>query len=59
MATWGIEIMRLANDFCLNTAKTKEIVRNVENMTVPGNANEDTWKYNKAHSMIVPMIIAI
>lgn len=29
MATWGIEIMQLANDFCLNTAKTK----------IGGNAN--------------------
>lgn len=40
MATWGIEIMQLANDFCLNTAKAKEIVRNVENMSVPNNVNE-------------------
>lgn len=59
MATWGIEIMQLANDFCLNTAKTKEIVRNVENMSVPNNVNEDIWKYDKAHSMIAPMIMAI
>ena len=59
MATWGIEIMQLANDFYLNTAKAKEIVRNVENMSVPGNANEDTWRYDKAHSMIVPMIMAM
>lgn len=60
MATWGIEIMRLANDFCLNTAKAKEIVRNVENMSVPNNVNnEDTWRYDKAHSMIVPMIMSI
>lgn len=29
MATWGIEIVQLANDFCLNTAKTK----------IGGNAN--------------------
>lgn len=59
MANWGIEIMQLANDFCLNTAKAKEIVRNVENMSVPGNANEDTWRYDKAHSMIVSMIMAM
>lgn len=59
MATWGIEIMQLANDFCLNTAKAKEIVRNVENMSVPNNVNEDIRRYDKAHSMIVPMIMAI
>ena len=59
MASWGVEIMQLANDFCLNTAKAKEIVRKVENMSVPDNTNEDTWKYNKAHSMIVPMIMTV
>lgn len=59
MANWGIAIMRLANDFCLNTAKAREIVRNVEDMPVPGNANEDIWRYDKAHSMIVPMIMAM
>lgn len=59
MAIWGVEIMQLANDFCLNTAKAKEIVRNVENMSVPNNVNEDIWRYDKAHSMIVPMIMAI
>lgn len=24
MATWGVEIMQLANDFCLNTARVKQ-----------------------------------
>ena len=46
MATWGVEIMQLANDFCLNTARAKEIVRNVENMSVPNNVNEDIWRYD-------------
>lgn len=59
MAIWDVEIMQLANDFCLNTTKAKEIVRNVENMSVPSNVNEDTWRYDKAHSMIVPMIMTI
>lgn len=42
MATWGIEIMQLANDFCLNTAKAKEITFNDStnnNGNIGGNAN--------------------
>ena len=35
MAEWAKEIMTLANDFCLNMAKAKEIVTEVENVTVP------------------------
>ena len=35
MADWAKEIMILANDFCLNMAKAKEIVTEVENVTVP------------------------
>ena len=34
MADWAREIMVLANDFCLNMAKVKEIVTEVENVTV-------------------------
>jgi len=57
MATWQIEIMKLANDFCLNTNKVKEIVRNIEAISEP--KADETWKYNKAHSLIVPMIMSM
>ena len=35
MATWQKEIMTLGNDFCLNTAKVKQIVLDVDTLSVP------------------------
>lgn len=49
MAAWQIEIM--------NTNKVKEIVRNIE--AIPEPKADETWKYNKAHSLIVPMIMSM
>lgn len=59
MATWQKEIMKLANDFCLKTAKVKEIVQDVDTLTTPSNRNEEEYKYNKAYSRIKPLIMAM
>ena len=57
MADWAREIMVLANDFCLNMAKAKEIVTEVENITVPEGKDESRYKYDRAWSRLKPMLL--
>ena len=57
MANWQKEIMKLANDFCLNMAKAKEIVRSVDKITVPLGKIEEEYKYDRAYSHIKTMIM--
>ena len=57
MANWMKEIMKLANDFCLNTNTVREIVQTVDSMTVPQGKNESEWKYDRAHSRLLPLIM--
>lgn len=59
MATWQKEIMKLANDFCLNMSKVREIVITIDTITVPQGRTESEYKYDKAYSRIKPMIMAI
>lgn len=59
MATWQKEIMKLANDFCLKTEKVKEIVYEIDMITIPTGKNESKYKYDRAYSRIKPMIMAI
>ena len=59
MATWQKEIMVLANDFCLNMEKVKGIVRNIDAITVPKGKSESNYKYDRAYSMIKPMLMNI
>lgn len=57
MADWQKEIMTLANDFCLNMQKVKEIVLETDNITVPQGKSESDYKYNRAYSHIKKMIM--
>lgn len=57
MATWAKEIMILANDLCLNTSVVREIVSTVDKMTVPEGKKEADWKYDRAHSKLLPLIM--
>lgn len=57
MATWAREIMKLANDFCLDNNTVGGIVNIVDNMTVPQGKNESDWKYDRAHSRLLPLIM--
>ena len=57
MANWQKEIMILANDFCLNMAKAKEIVTEVENVAVPQGKDESNYKYDRAWSRLKPMLL--
>lgn len=57
MAIWAREIMKLENDFCLNTNTAREIINTVDNMHVPQGKNESDWKYDRAHSRLLPLIM--
>ena len=57
MANWAKEIMKLANDFCLNNNTAREIINTVDNMSVPQGKNEADWKYDRAHSRLLPLIM--
>ena len=58
MAEWQKEIMVLANDFCLNTSKVRDIVSDVNTMSVPKGKDESDYKYDRAWSRLKPMLIA-
>jgi len=57
MATWQKEIMKLANDLCLNMTKAKQIVIETDTLSVPQGKCETEWKYDRAYSRILPMIM--
>lgn len=59
MANWAKEIMKLANDFCLNATQTREIVDRVNVTDTPFGVDEDHWKYQQAHSRIIPLIMNV
>ena len=58
MAEWAREIMVLANDFCLNMAKAKEIVTEVEKKKKKKGKDESSYKYDRAWSRLKPMLLA-
>ena len=58
MAEWQKEIMVLANDFCLNTSKVRDIVSDVKTMSVPKGKDESSYKYDRAWSRLKPMLLA-
>lgn len=35
----------------------REIIQTVDNMTVPQGKNESDWKYDRAHSRLLPLIM--
>ena len=57
MADWAREIMTLANDFCINTDKVRQIVSDVDILTVPQGKNAEEYKYDRAWSRLKPMLI--
>lgn len=57
MANWAKEIMKLANDFCLNMNKAREIVEDVDKLSVPTGRIEAEYKYDRAHVRLKKMII--
>lgn len=56
MSEWQKEILKLANDFCLNMAEAKAMVRSVDTISVPQGKSESEYKYNCAHRKLKDMI---
>lgn len=59
MADWEREIMKLGNDFCLNTSKVRSIVSNIDSLSVPEGKCESEWKYDRAYSKVKSLIMAM
>lgn len=59
MADWAREIMKLGNDFCLNTSKVRSIVFNIDSLSVPEGKCESEWKYDRAYSKVKSLIMAM
>ena len=59
MTSWQKEIMKIANDLCLNTNKVREIVNTVDTLTVPQGEQPDSWKYDRAWARLKPLIMTI
>ena len=57
MATWQKEILKIANDLCLNMTKAKQIVTDVNMLSVPQGKDEIEWKYDRAYSRLLPLIM--
>lgn len=57
MANWQKEIMKLANDFCLNMDKAKKIVLATDNLAIPKGKIAEEYKYDRAWSQIKQMIM--
>ena len=43
--------------FCLNTNTAREIINAVDSMEAPQGKNESEWKYDRAHSRLLPLIM--
>lgn len=59
MADWAREIMKLGNDFCLNTSKVRNIVSCVDSLLVPEGKCESEWKYDRAYSKVKSLIMTM
>lgn len=59
MENWTKEIMKLGNDFCLNTSKVRSIVSGVDSLLVPEGKCESEWKYDRAYSKVKSLIMAM
>ena len=58
MANWAKEIMILANDFCLDTDKVRQIISDIDTLSVPKGKRESSYKYDRAWARLKPMLIA-
>ena len=59
MADWAKEILKLGNDFYLNTSKVRSIVSNIDSLSVPEGKCESEWKYDRAYSKVKSLIMAM
>nr|DAR20343.1 MAG TPA: ParA helix turn helix domain [Caudoviricetes sp.] len=61
MKSWEIEIKILADDFGLPRSLVKSAIKKAKNKVVPEfyNGNEENFRYDEAHRLIMPYILGI
>lgn len=61
MKSWEIEIKILADDFGLPRSLVKSVIKKAKDKAIPQfyNGNEDNFRYDEAHRLIMPYILGI
>lgn len=61
MKSWEIEIKILADDFGLPRSLVKSAIKKAKDKIVPEfyNGNEENFRYDEAHRLIMPYILGI
>lgn len=61
MKSWEIEIKILADDFGLPRSLVKSAIKKAKDKVVPEsyNGNEENFRYDEAHRLIMPYILGI
>ena len=61
MKSWEIEIKILADDFGLPRSLVKSTIKKAKDKVVPEfyNGNEENFRYDEAHRLIMPYILGI
>lgn len=61
MKSWEIEIKILADDFGLPRSLVKSAIKKAKDKVVPEfyNGNEENFRYDEAHRLIMPFILGI
>ena len=61
MKSWEIEIKILADDFGLPRSLVKSAIKKAKDKVVPEfyNGNEENFRYDEAHRLIMPCILGI
>ena len=61
MKSWEIEIKILADDFGLPRSLVKYAIKKAKDKVVPEfyNGNEENFRYDEAHRLIMPYILGI
>lgn len=61
MKSWEIEIKILADDFGLPRSLVKSAIKKAKDKVIPQfyNGNEENFRYDEAHRLIMPYILGI
>lgn len=61
MKSWEIEIKILADDFGLPRSLVKSAIKKAKDKVVPEfyNGNEENFRYDEAHRLIMPYVLGI
>ena len=61
MKSWEIEIKILSDDFGLPRSLVKSAIKKAKDKVVPEfyNGNEENFRYDEAHRLIMPYILGV